>query len=112
MDQWWPPMEAVAGPVFLREWTPADLPAIEAASQDPYIPWITTVPNSYTRAAGDAWLARQRAQLANRRACSLAVVTKSADEGSEHVVGFAAVNRIDWDAGTAASSPSTTSAAR
>jgi RimJ/RimL family protein N-acetyltransferase len=102
MEQWWPPLEKVAGPVFLREWTRAGLPAIEAASQDPYIPRITTVPGSYTPAAGDAWLTRQRGHLANRRACPLAVVAKSTGEGSEHVVGFAAVNRIDWGAGTAA----------
>ena len=102
MQQWWPPMDKVAGPVLLREWTPADLPAIEAASQDPYIPRITTVPSNYTPAAGDAWLTRQRGHLTNRRACPLAVVARSAEEGSEHVVGFAAVNRIDWDAGTAA----------
>lgn len=110
MEPWWPNPTTADGPVFLREWTDADLPVIEAASRDPYIPLVTTVPGHYTPAAGDAWLARQHAHLVNRRACPLAVVAKGAGAGTatgtgaavERVVGFAAVNRIDWDARTAA----------
>jgi len=88
-------------PVYLRQWTRADLPTIEAASRDPYIPLITTVPALYTPEAGEAWLARQGEHLERGRACPLAVTVRGA-EGPDHVVGFAAVNRIDWAERTAA----------
>lgn len=106
MEQWWPPMEKVAGPVFLREWTPADLAAIEAASQDPYIPRITAVPGSYTTAAVGYWvLAEERgrgyakaalallpqlaAQLGLRRLEALIERDNLASQTTARAVGFA-----------------------
>lgn len=85
----------------MRLWTRADLPTIEATSRDPYIPLITTVPGRYTPEAGEAWLARQGEHLERGRACPMAVTVRG-DAGSERVVGFAAVNRIDWVERTAA----------
>jgi hypothetical protein len=38
--------------VLLRAWEEGDLPVIEEASTDPYIPLITTVPASYTPRRG------------------------------------------------------------
>ncbi|PWI41516.1 GNAT family protein [Streptomyces sp. ICBB 8177] len=43
----------------LRPWTLADLPLVEEASGDPYIPLITTVPSAYSHAAGVAFVERQ-----------------------------------------------------
>lgn len=48
------------GKILLREWTIQDLPAIEQASHDPYIPAITTIPSLYTYATGVEWLERQQ----------------------------------------------------
>lgn len=47
------------GTILLRPWTEQDLPALEQASRDPYIPTITSVPSPYTYAEGLKWLERQ-----------------------------------------------------
>jgi hypothetical protein len=49
-----PPDLRTVGPrsndvVALRGWQPSDLPVIAEASEDPYIPLITTVPSRYTQ---------------------------------------------------------------
>jgi RimJ/RimL family protein N-acetyltransferase len=51
--------ELTAGPFRLRAFDEADLPLIEEASHDPFIPLITTVPSVYTGAEGVAFLRRQ-----------------------------------------------------
>jgi ribosomal-protein-alanine N-acetyltransferase len=51
--------EVRAGPVVIRPFTLADLPLVRAASSDPYIPSITSVPNHYSDDEGRAFIARQ-----------------------------------------------------
>ncbi len=49
-----------AGPDFvLRPWEMSDLPLVREASQDPYIPLITTIPAHYSDAAAEAFVRRQ-----------------------------------------------------
>ncbi|WP_254705844.1 GNAT family N-acetyltransferase [Streptomyces vilmorinianum] len=48
-----------AGAFELRPWERADLPLVEEASTDPYIPLITTVPPVYSPTEGEAYLRRQ-----------------------------------------------------
>ena len=64
--------------VVLRAWTPADLPVVEEASLDPYIPRTTTVPALYTPAAGRAWIERQRGRAEQEEGLSLAIVDGAA----------------------------------
>ncbi|MGW1876026.1 GNAT family N-acetyltransferase [Streptomyces sp. NPDC001975] len=45
--------------VLLRAWELGDLPLVREASSDDYIPLITTVPPTYSRAAGEAFVRRQ-----------------------------------------------------
>lgn len=47
------------GTILLRPWTEQDLPAVERASNDPYIVATTSVPFPYAHAAGREWLERQ-----------------------------------------------------
>jgi RimJ/RimL family protein N-acetyltransferase len=63
----WPdePPRLEAGPFRLRPFDERDLPLVEEASGDPFIPLITTVPPVYTSDEGAAFLARQRERVAN-----------------------------------------------
>ncbi|MBW8793143.1 MAG: GNAT family N-acetyltransferase [Streptomyces sp.] len=45
--------------VLLRAWGLGDLPLVREASSDDYIPLITTVPSTYSQAAGEAFVRRQ-----------------------------------------------------
>ena len=47
------------GDVVLRPWETADAPAVVAAATDPYIPQITTVPESAGAAEAHAYIERQ-----------------------------------------------------
>lgn len=78
--------------ILLRAWEPGDLPVIAEASSDPYIPLITTVPASYTPAAGNAWLQRQHDQAANGRGCPMGIVSRATGEA----VGMATITGINW----------------
>lgn len=44
---------------LLRPWELGDLPLVREASQDPYIPLITSVPPEYSPEAGEAFIRRQ-----------------------------------------------------
>ena len=48
---------------MLRAWAEQDLPALEQASHDPYIPATTSVPSPFTYAEGLQWLERQRQHI-------------------------------------------------
>ena len=78
--------------VVLRVWEEGDLPVIDEASSDPYIPLITTVPAVYTPQEGNAWLERQRDQAVSGRGCPMAIISRSTGE----TVGMAAINGINW----------------
>jgi ribosomal-protein-alanine N-acetyltransferase len=49
------------GPILLREFALSDLPLIRQASEDPYIPSITSVPPLYSDNNGRAFIERQHA---------------------------------------------------
>ncbi len=78
--------------VALRAWKPADLPVIEEAGRDPYIPSITSVPVEYTPDEGVAWLERQWDQAKQGTGYPMAVTLRATGE----TVGFTAVNAINW----------------
>jgi RimJ/RimL family protein N-acetyltransferase len=80
------------GTVLLRAWEHGDLPVVEEASHDPYIPLITTVPAPYTPQEGNAWLERQHDQAAEGRGCPMAIVSRRTGQA----VGFATINGINW----------------
>jgi [ribosomal protein S5]-alanine N-acetyltransferase len=47
------------GPILLREFALSDLPLIRQATEDPYIPSITSVPPAYSDDGGRAFIERQ-----------------------------------------------------
>jgi RimJ/RimL family protein N-acetyltransferase len=53
------PRLAADGGLVLRGWELGDLPLVEEASGDGYIPLITTVPPVYSQAEGEAFVRRQ-----------------------------------------------------
>lgn len=79
--------------VELRGWQVGDLPVVEEAAGDPYIPMITSVPAVYTPAEGLAWLRRQWEKTAQGQAYPKAVVARATGE----VVGFATVDGVDLE---------------
>jgi len=72
------------GTVILRGWERRDLPAIVAASHDPYIPEVTTVPAVHSDAGGLAWLERQAQRLRERVGYPFAI----ADAQTDQALGF------------------------
>ena len=76
-----PPL--IDGTVVLRRWTESDLGCVEEASQDPDIPQGTTVPASFTQAAGLAWIERQWGRSEKGEGLSLAM----AEVGSNQAFG-------------------------
>ncbi|MER7744357.1 GNAT family N-acetyltransferase [Streptomyces bacillaris] len=64
-----------AGPDFvLRPWEMSDLPLVREASQDPYIPLITTIPAHYSDAAAEAFVRRQWERAATGAGYPFAIV--------------------------------------
>ncbi len=61
------------GVVTLRAWANVDVAAVRAASADPYIPTITTVPGTYTEDAARAWIKCQLDRATNDEGLSLAI---------------------------------------
>lgn len=53
------PRLAAGDRFVLRAWEIGDLPLVWEASNDDYIPLITTVPSTYSEAAGEAFIQRQ-----------------------------------------------------
>lgn len=53
------PRLAAGDGVLLRAWELGDLPLVREVSSDDYIPLITTVPSTYSQAAGEAFVRRQ-----------------------------------------------------
>ena len=70
-------------PFRLRPWSPADVPAVQAASADPLIPLITTVPASGAGDAALAFIQRQRRRLSEGWGYSFAI----AEAASNSAVG-------------------------
>jgi [ribosomal protein S5]-alanine N-acetyltransferase len=72
----WPDPPLADDAIRLRPFEPTDLALVRAASEDPYIPLITTVPWVYSDAEATAYLARQHQRLANGVGWSLAIADR------------------------------------
>jgi [ribosomal protein S5]-alanine N-acetyltransferase len=68
------------GTILLRPWTEQDLPALEQASQDPYIPATTSVPSPYTHAEGLKWLERQQQRVLENVGLPFCIADARTDE--------------------------------
>lgn len=72
-----PPLDD--GVVRLRPWTNGDLDTVVEASQDPYIPKVTSVPAPYTKGAGMRWIERQDARRTGGAGLSFAIALSPSD---------------------------------
>jgi ribosomal-protein-alanine N-acetyltransferase len=68
------------GVVVLRRWGPHHLGCVEEAAEDPDIPQGTTVPATFTRAEGLAWIERQWSRADNGTGLSQAIADAASDE--------------------------------
>jgi len=66
--------------IRLRPWTLRDLPAVEQASHDPYIPTTTSVPAIYSDEAGRAWIERQERHATTRPGVVLCIADAVTDQ--------------------------------
>jgi RimJ/RimL family protein N-acetyltransferase len=82
------------GVIALRAWTPADVPALVEACQDPAIPRWTLVPSPYTAADAHSYLQRVAAGWDAGAGASLAIVDAADGDAPLGAVGL---NAIDWD---------------
>ncbi len=78
-----PDPELTDGLVRLRRWALGDLPCVEAAGDEGRIPESTTVPASFTVAAGQEWIARQHRRTTSGQGWSLAIT----EVGTDRAVG-------------------------
>lgn len=65
-----------AGPYELRAWERADLPLVEEASADPYIPLTNTVPPVYSDGEGEAFVRRQWSRSESGAGYSFVIVRR------------------------------------
>jgi RimJ/RimL family protein N-acetyltransferase len=77
--------------VVLRDWTPADGPAIEPVCGDPDICSFTTVPWEYSEGAALAWVERQRRRRESGTTLAMAI------EAPGHELPVGTVNLADFD---------------
>jgi ribosomal-protein-alanine N-acetyltransferase len=89
-----PPLRG--GDVTLRAWTPADVPALTGACQDPEIPRWTVVPSPYTERHARDFIAGCEGDRAAGRELALAVVGPD-----DALLGAVGVGRFDWEDGKA-----------
>ncbi|MFF8478707.1 GNAT family N-acetyltransferase [Streptomyces sp. NPDC015414] len=69
--------ELAAGEFMLRPWRLPDLPLVREASEDDYIPLITTVPSSYSEEAGVAFIERQWSRATTRAGYTFVIAASS-----------------------------------
>lgn len=69
--------------ILLRPWRLEDVAVIKEASEDPYIPLITTLPSSYSDEEGTAFIRRQWSRAVDRIGYSFAI----ADTADNRAVG-------------------------
>jgi len=69
------PELAAGGGFRLRPWHLSDLPLVREASEDDYIPLITTVPSPYSESAGVAFIERQWGRATTRAGYTFVIVT-------------------------------------
>jgi RimJ/RimL family protein N-acetyltransferase len=87
--------------IVLRVLTPADVPAIVEACQDPEIPRWTLVPAPYTQDSARVWLDRVADGYRSGIRITLAIVG-AVDRA---LLGAAGLEKIDWDARAADVNP-------
>ncbi len=68
------------GVVTLRAWEPDDAPAVHAACQDPVIARFLPIPQPYTEADAEAYVARRRADWDGDRERSFAITDATTGE--------------------------------
>ncbi|MEU8894128.1 GNAT family N-acetyltransferase [Streptomyces sp. NPDC048442] len=69
------PELAAAGGIRLRPWRLSDLQLVREASEDDYIPLITTVPSPYSESAGVAFIERQWSRASARTGYPFVIVS-------------------------------------
>ncbi len=89
--------QLAAGPFRLRPFDISDADAIREASEDPYIPLITTVPGVFTDEAARQFIERQWERARQRAGYSFAI----ADAATNRAVGQAGLWLRDLDVGRA-----------
>ncbi|MER5427603.1 GNAT family N-acetyltransferase [Streptomyces sp. NPDC002588] len=67
--------DLAAGGYTLRPWRLSDLDLVREASEDAYIPLITTVPSSWSEAEGVAFVERQWARATTRAGYTFVIVS-------------------------------------
>jgi len=70
-----------SGAIVLRRWSLDDVPAVVAASADPYIPQVTTVPEDATELAARAYVERQWDRASSGLGYSFVICAPSAAIG-------------------------------
>ncbi|MER7909446.1 GNAT family protein [Streptomyces sp. NPDC096068] len=65
---------AAPGGFALRPWRLSDLDLVREASEDPYIPLVTTVPSPYSEAEGRAFVERQWERATSGTGCPFVLV--------------------------------------
>lgn len=68
------PELSAGGGFTLRPWRLSDLPLVREASEDEYIPLITTVPSPYSEPAGVAFIERQWGRAITRAGYTFVIV--------------------------------------
>jgi RimJ/RimL family protein N-acetyltransferase len=84
------------GAIVLREWTPADVPALTRACRDPEIPRWTVVPSPYLERHARDFISGCAGDRAAGRELALAIVDRVG-----RLLGAIGVGRFDWDDGKA-----------
>ncbi len=76
------------GQVVLRPWSTDDLPLVEAAAEDAYIPSITSVPRHYSDSLGRAFLARQWHQAEDGHGFAFVIAPSNEPERGVGAIGL------------------------
>jgi len=84
-------------PVVLRPFGDNDLELVRAASEDPYIPLITTVPSPFSDEDGVAFIERQRSRAESGEGYAFVI----SDDGTGAAVGFVGLWLRNLDEGKA-----------
>lgn len=74
-----PDVGLASGRIVLRPFAIDDLSLVEEASNDPFIPTLTTVPDQYTAEEGRAFIDRQNFRRSSGEGWSLAIVDAATD---------------------------------
>jgi len=80
------------GVITLRPFTPADVPVVTLACQDPELSrWTAQVPWPYTENDAIEWISRHRAMWSEGRGAPFAIVDQNGQ-----LLGAISLNPVDW----------------